>query len=662
MKILNVLKRIAILTLGCSVTQFLALASQEDSEMIDLAPFVVTGEVYAFGSQKIVHISDKDLDRLQADSLSDIFDRDPSIMVGGGIAAAQKIYVRGIEDKMLNVSIDGATQAGYLSHHHGQYSIEPELLKYVEAEPGTGAATAGPGALAGAIRFQTKSASDFLSDGQTSGGLAKASFGTNGDQIKLTGALFGQLSERINAIAAYTFSDSEDYDDGDGRTIEYTGHETSRAFLGLDGIMDSRHSFGFSFEETSDEGTFRHRPNFYGEFPHPVAFNVPVFMDIGRKTATFDYNFLSDDQNLDLETTVFYSDFVIDRPTQYEMGYESKGLDIRNHSTLGSHSLAYGLNYRDDTASFVGKGSTNGFLPFPLVYETIPDETIDILGFFIQDDWQVSDKVQASFGLRWDEYDYTDKDGQNFTNSGFSPNAGISFSATDYFDLNLSYSAGFRGVTPIDLITANEGGVTNHASMDGEWSENVELGFQYDNGTYFVNGTVYQQDLNDVIVASGGRDNAGDVEVEGYDFAFGARQGNATASLGMSFSDPEFNGVPLTDGNVGLGTSSGRIWNANADYRFEDVNVTVGWSINLAEKYDEGTDPLFHKASYVVHDLYAQWVTGIDDNLVLTLTIDNAFDKAFVDQTTSGYNGQIGRVAGLPQPGRDVKLGASYRF
>ncbi len=650
----------ALSILGTSTLSAQTDVSDTD-EVIDLAPFVISGETYAFGAQKIVHVTDEDLERIQATTLADIFSQDPSISVGGGISAAEKIYVRGIEDKMLNVKVDGATQAGYLSHHQGQYSIEPALLKFASVEPGAGGAAVGPGALAGAINFENKGATDFLSGDQTFGSFSKAGYGSNGDQINLTGALFGSV-DAVSALFAYTYTDSGDYKDGNGDTVDYTGSISNRAFFKLDAQIDANQTLDFSYEDRSNEGTFRHRPNFSGDFAHPVAANVPVDMEFERETATLGYNYFNAKSNTDIEANLYHTDNSIDRTGQYEMGYESLGFDLSNSAAYGDHNVQYGLNYRDDKAYFTGKGEARGFLPFPLTYNTIPDETIDILGVYAQDEWQVNDVIQASFGLRWDEYEYTDKDGQTFKDSGFSPNAGISYSATQDFDINLSYGAAFRGVTPIDLITANEGGVTNHDSIDPEWAENLELGFQYDNGTYFVNGTLYQQKINDVIIASGVRDNAGDLEVDGYDFAFGFRQEALTASLGVSHSNPELNGAALVDTDFGLGSSYGRTWNANTSYTLTDLNVNLGWSLNYVESYDESPEPLAHKPSYVVHDLYAQWVTGEDDNIVLSLTIDNAFDKYYVDQATAGYNGRLDRVAGLAARGRDIRFSTSFRF
>ena len=85
------------------------------------------------------------IERTQANDLADLFRGVPSVTVGGGVGIAQKIYVRGLEDSMLNVTVDGAPQRGTLFHHVGRVSIEPELLETVDVQTGPGEATSGFG-------------------------------------------------------------------------------------------------------------------------------------------------------------------------------------------------------------------------------------------------------------------------------------------------------------------------------------------------------------------------------------------------------------------------------------------------------------------------------------------------------------------------------------
>src|SRR5690554_4454177 len=100
-----------------------ALWAQESSESADeyeVAEVVVKEKKDLTEGESI----DADaLDSLSANDLEDVFRHSPEVIVGGGQAAGQKIYVRGVEDVNLNVTVDGARQSAYLFHHQGRLNI-----------------------------------------------------------------------------------------------------------------------------------------------------------------------------------------------------------------------------------------------------------------------------------------------------------------------------------------------------------------------------------------------------------------------------------------------------------------------------------------------------------------------------------------------------------
>ncbi|WP_437418507.1 TonB-dependent receptor plug domain-containing protein [Stutzerimonas chloritidismutans] len=116
------------------------------------------------------------LQHFQAADLQDVFESSPEVSVGGGPGVAQKLYLRGFEDTLLIIRIDGASQPGQTFHHTGRIGIEPELLKRAEVQAGTGDATSGPGALGGSIRFVTKDPDDLLREGEQVGALIKGGY------------------------------------------------------------------------------------------------------------------------------------------------------------------------------------------------------------------------------------------------------------------------------------------------------------------------------------------------------------------------------------------------------------------------------------------------------------------------------------------------------
>lgn len=168
----------------------------------DPEPIVVVGALTD------VAIDRAEIELTQANDLNDLFRNVPSVAVGGSLGIAQKIYVRGLEDSLLNVTIDGAPQRGTLFHHIGRVTIEPELLESVEVQAGAGEATSGFGAVGGSIRFRTVDPVNLLRSGRNYGAIAKAGWFSN-DGYKLSATayarLFGDVGEEDVGIWRFDF-------------------------------------------------------------------------------------------------------------------------------------------------------------------------------------------------------------------------------------------------------------------------------------------------------------------------------------------------------------------------------------------------------------------------------------------------------------------------
>jgi hemoglobin/transferrin/lactoferrin receptor protein len=59
---------------------------------------------------------------------SELFAAEPTLSVGGSIPMAQKLFVNGIEENNLAISIDGAYQKNRIFHHNTTTLIDPFLL------------------------------------------------------------------------------------------------------------------------------------------------------------------------------------------------------------------------------------------------------------------------------------------------------------------------------------------------------------------------------------------------------------------------------------------------------------------------------------------------------------------------------------------------------
>ncbi|MCJ0879549.1 TonB-dependent receptor domain-containing protein [Stutzerimonas stutzeri] len=597
------------------------------------------------------------LQHYQAADLQDVFESSPEVSVGGGPGVAQKLYLRGLEDTLLNVTIDGANQPGQTFHHTGRIGIEPELLKRAEVQPGTGDATAGPGALGGAIRFVSKDPDDLLRAGERVGALVKGSYFSNAEGFKSSNSLYGRLDDVWSAMAVVTYQDQNDYQDGNGRSVLGTGARQQLGFAKVVGQLTDEQTLRVAYERRTDEGERSQRPQWI-----PSGFNPLYPLETERETLTLNYGWNPMDNDLlDVGVTAYHTFTELQQDGRYGLyigDTRSAGLDVRNTSELGAHRLTYGIDYRDDQTRLGPDGDRN-----------LDEENGDVLGFYVQDSYQVTRKLLLGMGLRYDRYRLDDRDGQRFSDSGASPNASLRYNLTPELALLASHARALRGVQVRDAFKLDAAG--NDADLQAEKARTNEVGFEYRQGGLELSGKVYDTRIRDVIYDPSGRPNlyvnGGTLKSQGVLLQSAYHWQQLSVGLSYHHNDVELDGNEL---NVyehnGLGTTLGDTWIGFADYRATD-RLSYGWQgrfVTAVDSLRTGVGTL-DKPGYGVHDLYAQWSVLGDDRLVLNMTLKNLFDKQYLDHASNedfesipGYEG----VRGSYEPGRELRLGVTLRL
>ncbi|MCC6415641.1 MAG: TonB-dependent receptor plug domain-containing protein, partial [Opitutaceae bacterium] len=315
---------------------------------VALDPFVITAEREAGNFL----LGQDEIARTNAVDLAQLFANQSTLAVGGGAPQAQKIYVRGFEDVLLNVTLDGAPQAGELYHHQGRLQLEPDFIKSIQLDAGAGAATAGAGALTGALAVTTKDAFDLLVPGQRFGLSTRATYAANGDNSwRGTASLYGKLSDQTGLVVGYSRQSGDDYEDGNGHIVIPTAFDHTRGYAKLNGRFGA-HEASLAYERVHDTGTYYERPNF-------VNFTGTYILsdhDLNRETLTYNHRFNPDDDRVDARATVYWTanDFLNRRNTTkalYGQGdFTSYGFDLRNTTTWERHAATYGVEFRHDDA------------------------------------------------------------------------------------------------------------------------------------------------------------------------------------------------------------------------------------------------------------------------------------------------------------------------
>nr|WP_314792579.1 TonB-dependent receptor plug domain-containing protein [uncultured Campylobacter sp.] len=173
-------------------------------------------------------VDDVKINTRNATLVKDVFRDIPGVYVGGTNGMNQKIYMRGVSDRGLNITIDGAKQNGNTFHHNADLLIDPDLIKAVEVDVGARSVVNDSGALGGSVAFKTVDASDLLEEGQDIGAKLKVGYTSNNEGYSQSAMLYGRVFDSLDMLAAfkhygYGFGESGNGKPtgGDGNDINY---------------------------------------------------------------------------------------------------------------------------------------------------------------------------------------------------------------------------------------------------------------------------------------------------------------------------------------------------------------------------------------------------------------------------------------------------------
>ena len=673
-----------VIALGVTTPAVAQDQAQQDEAAEDAGTIVVVGRLTD------TLVDREELDRIQANDLSDIFRSTPSVSVGGSLGIAQKIYVRGLEDSQLNVTIDGAPQHGTLFHHIGRVSIEPELLETVELQAGAGEATAGFGAIGGAIRFRTRDAADLLQPGQDFGAMGRAGWFSN-DGYKLSATLYGRLVGDVGVIGSYVYSDRDEFEDGHGSVTRGTAAEQQLGFIKIGGDIGNGHSFSVSYEHRDEEGEFGPRPNW------PVLAGETLYpADAQRQTLVANYDAAVSDM-VGVELTGYWTraEFAVDRFDRwglYGAHIESWGGDARILAEVSNHQLTAGVEMRDDrvVGQYLGDPAQWGDWAWdPAV--GLFEERGKLFGLYVQDHWNPAEPLLVSFGARYDSYDLDLATYDEETDSdGFSFNAGAELEVAPGLTLNAGYGEAFRGKEISDGFTLEHrpGRQVLQDNLRPERVGNFEAGVTYDDNGFFASAVYFDMKIEDVILDQlyGGPfpqdsvhfENVGDFTSDGIELQAGYRAGHFGVRGYYSHYNSRLNGNRIEGyEHIALGNTLGDNWNVTASY---DPSPALGFEASFT-RYEAVNDleTLFRdealgfvpstvfidKPGYTVVDLFARWQPFDNDRVSIAAAVYNLFDEQYIAHASvANYSGvpDYENVSGLPEAGRNLRLTLSLRY
>jgi hemoglobin/transferrin/lactoferrin receptor protein len=634
-------------------------AARADDKPVTTLEKIVVSSGKQKGTTDVINAAQ--IRQLQPATLGELFAATPDVSVAGGNrTAAQKVYVRGIEETNLNVTLDGAKQAGNLYAHTGNMLIDPGILKRVDIGAGTGAALAGPGALGGTIRYETKDAEDLLLPDRRFGSMVKFSAGTNGSRVQPSFATYGMPNEYFSYLFYGSKTWARDYKDGAGRDVSDSDNEPLNGLAKLTVRPAEGHQIKVIADYQEDNGFRAYRSNF-GVPPSHVDF-IAEDQEMSRRTTSLRYSFDPSDNPL-INLGLFVYDnkssltrLIADRQTS---SWLTRGVDIRNRSEFGSLALTYGYDYtweqsRGELAS--GRKGT---------------ETGQTHGLYVQADYAVTDYLSLQGGLRYDRALLTDLAGNHYDNGRLNPSARIDFEPIDGLTFFASWAEAFRGVRPIEGLTLiHRPGidrVKTDRTLKGEVARTAEAGVEFERDGWRAGFTGYKTLLENTILNWQGRSlpfarrNAGDVDVTGFTARLGRDWNNWSADLSYAHSDAKQNGqwVSPSDWLRSVAVQGDKVV-GRLGYTFIDQNLRLDWTSTmvLPEKNLPASFAAGKLRGYDVHDIALVWTPTPAQEFGLAIT--NIFDETYLDHATPYY--VSGGTSTLYEMGRSIRLSGSLKF
>ena len=265
-------------------------------------------------------------------------------------------------------------------------------------------------------------------------------------------------------------------------------------------------------------------------------------------------------------------------------------------------------------------------------------ETQDAIGFYMQDQVDLSDQWKMLMAVRFDDFSQKVINRRNGSVSeseetALSPSLGITYEPSDNLSIYASYAEGFR---------PNSGADASGNTFDPEESKSYEVGLKISSLGGRLNTTValFKMKKSNILTAdpvnAGETAALGEAESEGLEIDI---TGELSDSLDLVFSYAYVNAGTTTDlynfdwgGNLPAGSELINVPENSANLmlakqlNINGADATLGFTINYVDdRLGETIDPTYRLPEYSLVNLFGSY--QLNDQVTVTMNIDNLFDE-----------------------------------
>ncbi|MCK3655435.1 TonB-dependent siderophore receptor [Pasteurellaceae bacterium Macca] len=629
--------------------------------------------------------------------LRGLFKSEPSISIGGGNGTSQYLYIRNMGQNSIDVKVDGAYSDSQIHYHQGRHMLDPALVKVVSVQKGAGSASAGIGQTNGAIIAKTLDAQDLLQNSSNPNFGARVNAGYNSNDGHNYGlALFGK-NELVDALLVGNRVDEDNYRGGKGYTngangsnrVPYSALDKT-SYLAKLGLNLDNHRFVLSHLKEQHDGIRTVREEFAVDDAPGSRLTTERQAPTKRKMSVTNTNLEWTAKDLPFAEALSANAYRLvqgrwsadDKGNGYAGGKLNSGstrteivtyganlnLDSRVHDKV---LVKYGLNYRDQEAK-----------PNQIFLAGISNQEKRDVGAYVEVLTEIKD-VLLTTGVRYDHFNFKAMDGKKVSDGAVNPSVGLIWDVNSDFSLSASHNYATRSPRMHDAIMSHGGRsvVSIADNTKAEKARNTEIGFNYRNGAFGLDGSYFWQSIHNALGTSTARDNhlcptggrsrecyseiinAGKVKNSGYELNASYHQGGWLARVGVAESKPTFYGERLS-ANPEYAMRIGRTWTGSLAYRFNQPNLEIGVNHRYVEKVKKEDASIMANAvitpaskdrpAYHITDLTANWKPLGTDKMNVNFAINNIANKNYVSQAQRGDS--------LVGAGREYRVGVNYTF
>lgn len=425
-------------------------------------------------------VSSELMNNKNAVNLTEAINNTPGVRVSNecSMCGVKRIMLNGLRGEQTTILVDGLPVHAMIAGYYAVDAIPTTGLDRIEVARGAGASLIAPEAIGGTINIITKTAMEnsatvdasigengnrkvgILGTGVSNDGRTRATLTAQYDdrnQVDEDNNLVNESPSQDNRT--FSLRLSQDLTDNDNVTLRYANVQ-SEVFGGpmlgntfADGTATSAENVIASFDDMPSDMLFKGgdvRNQFIGK-----AWETTEWVKTVRDELSLSWlSALNDDWNMTLSGS--YSDHTQD--SFYEgFSYYAEDtmwyVDARfNYYLNDSHLFTFGLDKRTEEMRSHSSG------------ESDPDYVsdafdYDVLGIYLQDTWQASDKLEVNLALRFDhvqaDFIDTSKPGKEIDQHILAPRIDMSYSHNEQWMSRLSAGKGYRA--PLSFFETDHG-------------------------------------------------------------------------------------------------------------------------------------------------------------------------------------------------------------